>query len=250
MDGSPLAGTALLREPYTAKFPGKEADYKGFTNATDEDLYNFLDRWYPQRFQIQVHVNGDGTADQFIRVVERIVKKYGMNEGKVVMIHCSLVQEDQLVKLKQLGVYPSFYSTTLAEGAESFAEQIGDRINRMSPAAWAAKHGMIYTIHNDEPLISMEIMPLVWAAVTRTSKITGKVYGADMALTPYQALLAVTRYAAIQLGEGGNKGSIEKGKRADFVVLDKDPLKVDPKTLKDIVVIETIKDGKSVYTRK
>ncbi len=151
MDGSPLAGTALLRQPYTAKFPGKDADYKGFTNATDEDLYNFLDRWYPQRFLIQVHVNGDGTADQFIRVVERIVKKHGFNEGKIVMIHCSLVEEDQLVKLKQLGVYPSFYSTTLPEGAESFAEQIGDRINRMSPAALAAKHDMVYTIHNDEP---------------------------------------------------------------------------------------------------
>ena len=247
MDGSPLAGTALLREPYSAKYPGKAKDYKGFTNAKDEDLFKFLDRWYPTEYIIQVHVNGDGTADQFLNVMEKIIKKYGKKEQKVVMIHCSMVQEDQMIRMKEMGILPSFYSTTLSEAAESFQMQIGDRINRMQPAGLAAKHGLVYTIHNDAPLIPLEIMPLMWAAVNRKSKISGKIFGPEYALTPYQAMLAVTRNAAYQLGEDKTKGSIEAGKRADLVILDKNPLKVSRDNIKDVQVLVTVKDGINVF---
>lgn len=249
MDGSPLAGTALLRDPYTAKYPGKPKNYKGFTNAKDEDLFRFLDRWYPTEYIIQVHVNGDGTADQFLNVMDTIIKKHGKKDQKVVMIHCSLVQGDQMVRMKEMGIMPSFYSTTLSEAAESFQMQIGDRINRMQPAGLGAKHGMAYTIHNDAPLIPLEILPLMWAAVNRKSKVSGIVYGPEYALTPYQALLAVTRNAAYQLGEDKSKGSIESGKRADLVILDKNPLKVEKDAIKDIQVMNTLKDGKAIYER-
>lgn len=249
MDGSPLAGTALLRDPYTAKYPGKAKDYKGFTNATDDDLFKFLDSWYPTDYMIQVHVNGDGTADQFINVMDRIIKKHGKKDQKVVMIHCSMVQEDQILKMKEMGIMPSFYSTTLSEAAESFQAQIGDRINRMQPAALAAKHGLSYTIHNDAPLIPLEITPLIWAAVNRISKVSGKVFGPEYALTPYQGLLSVTRNAAYQVGEDRTKGSIEVGKRADLVILDKNPLKIDKVAIKDLQVMMTIKDGRTVFEK-
>lgn len=249
MDGSPLAGTALLRDPYTAKYPGKSKDYKGFTNATDEDLFKFLDRWYPTEYIIQVHVNGDGTADQFLNVMDKVIKKHGKKDQKVVMIHCSLVQEDQIVRMKEMGIMPSFYSTTLSEAAESFQLQIGDRINRMQPAGLGAKHGLVYTIHNDAPLIPLEMVPLIWSAVNRKSKLSGKVFGPEYALTPYQALLAVTRYAAYQLGEDKSKGSIEAGKRADLVILDKNPLKVAKDDIRGINVMTTIKDGRKVFEK-
>jgi len=249
MDGSPLAGTALLRDPYSAKIPGKSADYKGFTNATDDDLFKFLDRWYPTDYIIQVHVNGDGTADQFISAMDKIIKKHGKKEQKVVMIHCSLVQQDQMLRMKDMGIMPSFYSTTLSEAAESFQVQIGDRINRMQPAGLGPQNGLVYTIHNDAPLIPLEIMPLLWAAVNRKSKVSGKVYGPEYALTPYQAILAVTKNAAYQLREDKTKGSIEVGKRADLVILEKNPLKVEKDAIKDIEIVTTIKDGVIVFTR-
>lgn len=248
MDGSPLAGTALLRQPYTGKIPGKDASYKGFTNASDEEVFAFVDRWYPEPYQIQVHVNGDGTADQFIRVMDKVVKKHGRKEGKVIMIHCSMVHEDQLKQMKALGIAPSFYPSTISEAAESFVEMLGEeRVARMHPAKLAANLGMNYTIHNDEPLIAMEMLPLVWVATNRKSMATGKVYGADLALTPYQALLAVTRNAALQLGEGDSKGSLAPGKRADMIILDRNPLKIDKDEIRNLQVLATIKDGKTVY---
>jgi hypothetical protein len=65
-----------------------------------------------------------------------------------------------------------------------------------------------------------------------------------------EALKAITINAAYQYMEQTTKGSLENGKRADLVILDKNPLKVDPIAIKDIKVVETIKDGKTIYTAK
>ena len=90
---------------------------------------------------------------------------------------------------------------------------------------------------------------MVWAAVNRTTN-EGIVIGSGEKITPYQALLAVTNYAAYQIKEEKSKGSLEVGKLADMVILDKNPLKVLPTTIKDIVVLETIKEGVSIYKKK
>ena len=68
-------------------------------------------------------------------------------------------------------------------------------------------------------------------------------------VSPYVALKAVTSYAAYQIKEEKTKGTLEEGKLADFVILEQNPLKVDPKTIKDIKVLETIKEGETVFKR-
>jgi hypothetical protein len=73
--------------------------------------------------------------------------------------------------------------------------------------------------------------------------------GADQRVTPLEALKAQTLNVAQQYGEQASKGSLEVGKRADLVVLDQNPLKVDAMKIKDIQVVETYKDGKSIYKR-
>jgi predicted amidohydrolase YtcJ len=86
-------------------------------------------------------------------------------------------------------------------------------------------------------------------AVNRISR-DGVVIGPDQRITPLEALKAITINAAYQYMEQTSKGSLENGKRADLVILDKNPLKVDPIAIKDIKVVETIKDGKTIYTAK
>ena len=71
----------------------------------------------------------------------------------------------------------------------------------------------------------------------------------DQCITPMEALKAQTINVAYQYGEQGSKGSLEPGKLADLVILDKDPLKVEPMAIKDIKVVETIKDGKTIYRK-
>jgi predicted amidohydrolase YtcJ len=89
-------------------------------------------------------------------------------------------------------------------------------------------------------------MRVVWTAVNRTSR-SGQIIGEEERLTPYEALQAITIWSAYQHFEENEKGSLEIGKLADLVILDKNPLKVAPDTIKDILVLETIKEGKSIY---
>ena len=93
------------------------------------------------------------------------------------------------------------------------------------------------------------ILPLVDAGVNRVTP-NGTVIGPKERVSPYVALKAVTAYAAYQIKEEKTKGTLEEGKLADFVILEQNPLKVDPKTIKDIKILETIKEGETVYSRK
>jgi predicted amidohydrolase YtcJ len=92
-------------------------------------------------------------------------------------------------------------------------------------------------------------MFMMWSAVTRMSR-EGEVLGADQRITPMEAIKAQTIWAAEQYDEQAARGSLETGKLADLVILDRNPLKVQPMAIKDIRVVETIKEGKSIYERR
>jgi len=95
----------------------------------------------------------------------------------------------------------------------------------------------------------MDQLFLLWSAVNRLSR-NGKVIGPDQRISPYQGLLSLTIYGAYEYFEENTKGSIKEGKMADLVILDNNPVKVDPLTIKDIKVIETYKEGKSIFKKK
>jgi predicted amidohydrolase YtcJ len=104
---------------------------------------------------------------------------------------------------------------------------------------------------NDTDFIVAPLNQLIvmWSAVNRISR-SGVVIGPDQRITPLEALKAITINAAYQYSEQGSKGSLEPGKLADLVILDKNPLKVEPMAIKDIAVVETIKEAKSIYKAK
>jgi hypothetical protein len=113
----------------------------------------------------------------------------------------------------------------------------------------AIDKGLRPTNHTDFNVSPLDQMVVVWTAVNRLSR-GGEVIGPDQRVTPLEALKAITINAAHQYFEEQSKGSLEPGKLADLVILDKNPLKVDPMTIKDIKVIETFKEGKSIYKAK
>ena len=102
------------------------------------------------------------------------------------------------------------------------------------------------TLHHDAPVAGIDVLNVMSAAVNRRTS-SGKLLGPEQAITPYEALRAVTVDAAWQYFEEDRKGTLEEGKLADLVILSDNPLAIDPMTIKDIVVLETLKEGETVY---
>src|SRR5262249_46334356 len=154
------------------------------------------------------------------------------------------VREDQLDRMRELGIFPSFSSThCFFWGDWHVASVLGrERAYRLSPARSAASRGMRFSLHDDSPVVSPNILFLIWNAVTRLSR-GGEVIGPDQRLTPAEALRAVTIDAAYQHYEETTKGSLEVGKIADMAVLSANPLRVAPDAIKEIVVLATLKEG-------
>ncbi len=144
---------------------------------------------------------------------------------------------------------PSFFTNHAYFWGDVHVENLGEeRAFFLSPIATAAKLGLKFTNHSDATVTPIDPLFTVWSAVNRVSR-TGKTIGEKEKATPYQALQAITSHAAYEFFEENSKGSLSKGKLADFVILDKNPLKTDPMELKNIKVVETIKEGNSVFKR-
>ena len=122
------------------------------------------------------------------------------------------------------------------------------RASQISPANTAVENEILFTFHQDSPVIEPNMLETVWCAVNRKTK-DGVTLGENQKISVINALKAITINAAYQYFEENIKGSIEVGKQADFVILNDNPLKVEDDKIKDILVLETIKNGQIIYKK-
>lgn len=250
-DGSPQGKTAWLTQPYLIPPEGQSKDYKGFPIFTDETLYNDLKILFQNHITAQLHVNGDAAIDQAIRVIKRLKdENIYQPELRATLIHVQNSRPDHIQKIKELGVIPSYFSThAYLWGDWHYSSVFGpERASFISPAHSALKAGITFTIHHDAPVTPPDLITAVYAAVNRKTR-SGMILGPNERISPIEALKAITINGAYQLQEENTKGSIKAGKIADFVILDQNPLTIAPGNLRSIKVLETIKDGISVYKR-
>jgi hypothetical protein len=165
------------------------------------------------------------------------------------MIHGQFTRKDQVKKLKNLGIFPSLYPMHTFYWGDWHRDSVAgvERASNISPTGWLLDEGMRFTIHSDAPVTFPNSMRLLDSAVNRTTR-THEILGAQHQLKPLEALKAMTLWGAYQHFEEEMKGSLEIGKQADMVILDKNPLTVPKSSIKDIKVLETINDGQSIYT--
>jgi predicted amidohydrolase YtcJ len=248
LDGS--LDTAWFTQPYTENPAGKTGAFSGYRQIPDETLDAVFDKYWPTELQIHMHMNGDAAADQALSAIAKAVKKHGMRDHRPVFVHASWLRPDQIALIKEYGAIPSFLTSGIIPGGDSVVRLWGPERSAGAMAARTfLRAGLPFTFSHDAPVSpTPSILALVDAGVNRLSG-TGKVVGPDERVTPYDALRAVTATAAYQLKEEKTKGTLEAGKLADLVILDKNPLKVEPTTIKDILVVETIKEGKTVFKR-
>ena len=248
LDGSPQGKTAWLTKPYHVPPAGQTADYQGYPALPEDETVALVEKAFSSGWQILAHCNGDAAADQFIAAIRAATEKFGRADRRPVMIHAQTVREDQLDEMKELGIIPSFFGMhTYYWGDWHRDSVLGlERAARISPAASALKRGMIFTQHHDAPVALPSSIMILASQVNRTTR-SGQVLGPEQRVSVMDALKSITINAAYQYFEEDTKGSLEPGKLADFVILDTNPLKVEPMAIKDIYVIETIKEGESIY---
>jgi len=250
LDGSPQGKTAWLTEPYHVPPEGQAADYAGYPAFDDEAVYAFAKRLRSQDWPLLAHANGDAAAEQWIRTVERLRKELGESDWRPVMIHAQGLRRDQLPRVADVGMIPSFFVAHTFYWGDWHRDSVfgPERGARISPAASALASGVRFTIHNDAPVVPPDGTFLLWTAVNRITR-SGQVLGEDERLTAEQALRALTIDAAYQAFEEDQKGSLEPGKLADLVILSANPLDVEPIAIREIEVVETIKAGKTIWHR-
>jgi predicted amidohydrolase YtcJ len=248
LDGS--LDTAWFTQPYAENPPGKTGAFAGYRQIPDEVLDGVFEKYWPTELQIHMHMNGDAAADQALAAIAKAVQKHGMRDHRPVFVHATWLRIDQIEKIRACGAIPSFLTAGIIPGGDAVVKLWGaERSAGAMAARTFLRSGLPFTFSHDAPVSPVpSILALVDAGVNRLSG-SGKVVGPDERIPPYDALRAVTATAAYQLKEEQSKGTLEPGKLADLVVLDRNPLKVEPTTIKDIVVVETIKEGRTVYSR-
>ncbi len=245
LDGSPQGKTAYFTRPYLTGGPEGQKNWRGEPTAPEKDFFAMLGPLYANNsFRTFAHCNGDAAVDMYLDLLE----KFGVKPGsRPVAIHSQFVRADQLDRYVKLGVVPSMYPEHTFFFGDVHIKNLGmDRASFMSPTESALKKGLHVTLHTDFNVLPLDPMLVMWTAMNRTTR-SGVVLGADERLTAAQALKAITLDSAYEYMEEGAKGSLEVGKLADLTVLSGNPLTATGDALKDIKVVETIKEGKSIY---
>jgi predicted amidohydrolase YtcJ len=244
LDGSPQGRTAWLKDPVPVPPDGQKAGYAGYP-AIDLKLFNEkLADAAKNGWQVFAHVNGDAAAQALIDGV----RANGLAGKRTIAIHSQVVDRSELEEMKALDIQPSFFANhTYYWGDWHRDVALGaKRADFISPQATAWSLGLRPSAHNDSPVVPPDMLRLVWSSVNRRTQ-SGDILGPLERISVYRALQQVTINAAWQIGEDKEKGSIEAGKRADLVLLDGNPLAVDPSELHKLRVVATIKDGKTVF---
>jgi predicted amidohydrolase YtcJ len=248
-DGSIQGYTGYLSEPYHVP-PGDDPGFRGYPRIPRDELIEQVGHFHAAGLQIAVHGNGDASIDDILDAFERAQRAQPRADARHVVIHAQMTRDDQLDRMKALGVIPSFFSLhTFYWGDRHRSIFMGPaRAAHMSPAGGALERGVRFTIHADAPVVQMEPLRLVWSAVNRRTR-SGYTVGPDERIPVMQALRAVTIDAAWQHFEEADKGSLEPGKLADLVILSRSPLD-DPEHIDRIEVLETVIGGRTVYRKR
>ncbi|WP_201276917.1 amidohydrolase [Microbulbifer sp. ALW1] len=250
IDGSPQGKTAWLTKPYFIPPPGQNKGYRGYAAITEQQAMDAVQKAYANNWQILVHCNGDAAIDLMIKAVRAAEAKYPKVDNRPVLVHGQTLRRDQVDEIKALGIFPSLFPMHTFYWGDYHRDSVlgPERAENISPTGWILEQNMMFGTHHDAPVALPDSMRVLSATVTRRTR-SGRVLGAKHRVPVATALKAMTLWSAWQHFEENRKGSIEVGKMADLVVLSDNPLTVPQEQLADLKVLETYKEGVSIYQR-
>jgi len=247
-DAAPQLRLAAFTKPYldTTGFPD---GWKGLL-LPKEMVEQWVEYAYENDIQLFAYSNGDAGIDLSLAAIEKAIAATGKTgDRRTSIAHSYFVRPDQLAAYKKFELGASMMPPHFMLYGDVQMTLLGaQRAAMEAPLASAFALGLNVTLHCDCPSASPNVMEAIGTAVTRAT-LSGQILGAGQRVSPYTALLGMTRNAAYFYREEAIKGTITAGKIADLVILDGNPLTVAPDKIKDIGVVETIKRGEVVHPR-
>lgn len=253
-DGSIQGYTGHLSQPYHVLGHNHPAGYNGFATVARELLIERVTKAQCAGYQTAIHGNGDATIDNILDAWEHAAAACPQPDIRHILIHAQTIREDQLQRMAKLNassganISPSFHIVhPWYWGDRHQAIFLGpERAQRISPTKQTKDLGLRFSTHLDAPVVPVTSMLRMWAPTTRQTH-GGKVLGPELRISVMQSIRAMTIDAAWQMHLDDQIGSIEVGKHADLVVLDRDPLTTPLDELRDIQILQTWVGGVRIY---
>lgn len=242
-DGSNQGRTGLQRQPYLG-------GGVGMAYVTPETLREITVKRSLEGWQMVIHANGDLAIDRALDAIEAALEAGAPKDSRFRIEHCSVLHDEQIARMARLGVTPSFLIGHVHYWGKAFRDEIfgPEKADLLGRAASCGAAGLRWTMHSDEPVTEMGPLRMIDNAVNRSLwKEPGGVLNPAERVSVRQAIIALTRDAAWQCWSDHEIGSLEPGKLADFVILDRDPLQVPHAELGAIRVLETWVGGRRVW---
>ena len=240
-DGSIQGFTARM------KWPGY---YNGHENGLwyiepREELPRIIGTYHRAGLQVHVHTNGDEATEAAIDAIEAVLREHPACDARFTLQHCQMAHDAHFRRMARLGICANLFANHIHYwGDQHVALTMGpERAERMDATGSAKRLGVPFSIHSDAPVTHLAPLFTAWCAVNRLTA-SGRVLGPAERIPVADALHAITLGAAFTLKLDTEIGSIETGKRADFAILEDDPLAVEPAALKDVAVWGTVVGGR------
>jgi hypothetical protein len=240
-DGSISERTAWLSEPYV----GRPDDF-GIQVMSEQELYENGRKAHEADWQIGVHANGDRAIDTVLRTYERLQRERPRRDPRFRLEHCTIVNNSLVQRIKALAAIPTPFAAYVYYHGEKMREYGAERLDHMFALRTFLDAGIRAAPGSDYPPGPFEPMMALQSSVTRTD-LNGNVWGPKQRIAVEEALRVQTLHGAYASFEEHEKGSIQRGKRADLVVLGRNPLHEDPLTLVKIPIERTMVGGRWVF---